>query len=265
MMELAGKVIAMTGAGRGIAEALAERFVAAGARQVVLSDIDETTVSAVAERLGQPWRRVDVSDASEYESYLDWIEREIGAIDLCCNHPALHGAHIGRNLETSDELLNAAWATNVMPHIRSARLLVPRFLERGGGYFLQTITAGALLTLSSPMAYSTSKYAALGFAEWLWLNYHDRGIGVSCLCPPFVNTRPGAVAQPGVSLSPTEVADSVAAGLADERFLILPDERVLRQFRRKAEDYDSWLSHTAGRIASTKPPGPWDDRFPPPS
>src|ERR1700729_1255191 len=133
-MDMAGKVIAMTGAGRGIAEALAERFVAAGARQVVLSDINETAVSAVAERLDQPWRRVDVSDASDYESYLEWIEREIGPIDLCCNHPALHGAHIGLNLETSDELLNAAWATNVMPHIRSARLLVPRFLERGGGY-----------------------------------------------------------------------------------------------------------------------------------
>jgi NAD(P)-dependent dehydrogenase (short-subunit alcohol dehydrogenase family) len=113
------------------------------------------------------------------------------------------------------------------------------------------------------MAYSTSKYAALGFAEWLWLNYYDRNIGVSCLCPPFVDTSPGAVTQPGVSLSPTEVADSVTAGLADERFLILRDERVLRQFRRKAEDYDSWLVHTAERIASTKPPGPWDDRFPP--
>src|ERR1700722_19968234 len=102
LMDLAGKVVAMTGAGRGIAEALAERFVAAGARQVVLSDLDEVNVSAVAERLGQPWRRVDVSDASEYHSYLDWIEREIGPIDLCCNNPALHGAHIGLNLETSD-------------------------------------------------------------------------------------------------------------------------------------------------------------------
>lgn len=164
-MDLSGKVVAMTGAGRGIAEALAERFVAAGARHVVLSDVDQVNVAAVAERLGQPWRRVDVSDASDYDAYLRWIEREIGPIDLCCNHPALHGAEGGRNLETSDELLDAAWATNVVPHIRSARFLVPRFLARGGGYFLQTVTAGALLTLSFPLAYSPTKYAALGFGS----------------------------------------------------------------------------------------------------
>jgi NAD(P)-dependent dehydrogenase (short-subunit alcohol dehydrogenase family) len=169
-----GKVVAMTGAAQGIAETLAERFVAEGARHVVLSDVQEEEVAAVARRLGQPWRRCDVSDAADYDAYLAWIEDEIGPIDLCCNHPALHGGQVGQNLETSDELLDRAWATNVMPHIRSARLLVPRMMARGGGWFLQTITAGALLTLESPMAYSTSKYAALGFAEWLWLNYHDR-------------------------------------------------------------------------------------------
>jgi NAD(P)-dependent dehydrogenase (short-subunit alcohol dehydrogenase family) len=262
-MRVEGKVIAMTGAGRGIAVTLAERFVAEGARHVVLSDLDGSDVEAVGRRLGQPWRNCDVSDAADYDSYLTWIEDEVGPIDLCCNHPALHAGQIGLSLETSDEILDKAWATNVMPHIRAARLLVPRMLERGGGYFLQTITAGALLTLSSQMAYSTSKYAALGFAEWLWLNYHDRNIGVSCLCPSLVDTRPGAVSQPGVSLSTEEVADATITGLEAERFLILPNERVGRSFARKGEDYDAWLAHTAGRIATSKPRGPWDDRFPP--
>jgi NAD(P)-dependent dehydrogenase (short-subunit alcohol dehydrogenase family) len=262
-VRLQGKVVAMTGAGQGIAETMAERFVAEGARHVVLSDIDGPKVQLVAERLGQPWRRCDVSDPADYDAYLAWVENEIGPIDICCNHPALHGRQVGGNLETSDELLDRAWAVNVMPHVRSARFLVPRMLERGGGYFLQTITAGALLTLSSPLAYSTSKYAALGFAEWLWLNYHDRNIGVSCICPSFVDTDPGAVAQPGLSLSMAQVADATVAGLAEERFLILPNERVGRSFTRKGEGYDAWLAHTARRIAATKPPGPWDDRFPP--
>jgi NAD(P)-dependent dehydrogenase (short-subunit alcohol dehydrogenase family) len=262
-MRVDGKIIAMTGAGRGIAEALAERFVIEGARHVVLSDTDAANVAKVAERLGQPWRRCDVSDAVDYDSYLAWIEDDIGPIDLCCNHPALHGGQVGGNLETSDDILNRAWAVNVMPHIRSARFLVPRMLERGGGYFLQTITAGALLTLSSPMAYSTSKYATLGFAEWLSLNYRDRNIGVSCICPSLVDTRPGAVGQPGVALSTVEVAAATIGGLDEERFLILPNERVGQSFARKGNDYDAWLAHTASRIARSKPPGPWDDRFPP--
>jgi NAD(P)-dependent dehydrogenase (short-subunit alcohol dehydrogenase family) len=262
-MRVEGKTVVVTGAGHGMGAALAERFLEEGARTVVLSDIDEDRLAGVADRLGQPFRRCDVSDPAEYDGLLEWVERDIGGIDLLCNHPAVIQGPEGGNLQTTDETLDRSWAINVLPHIRSARFLVPRMLERGGGYFLQTLTAGALVTLTSPLSYATTKAAALGFAEWLALNYRDRGIRVSCLCPTRVDIDPGDQPIPDGALTLEQVVDSTIEGLTEERFLILPNPRVGRLFLRKAEDYDAYLDRSAGRIAGSKPPGPWDDRFPP--
>ena len=262
-MRVEGKTVVITGAAHGMGAALAERFVAEGARSVVLSDIDEERLMDAAERLGQPFRRCDVSDAEEYDDLLAWVERDIGGVDLLCNHPGYVRGPEGGNLQTTDATLERSWAINVLPHIRSARFLVPRMLERGGGYFLQTLTAGALVTLTSPLSYTTTKAAALGFAEWLALNYRDRGIRVSCLCPTLVDIDHGDEPIPGGALTLDQVADATIEGLAEERFLILPNPRVGRLFLRKAEDYNAYLDRSAGRIAGGKPAGPWDDRFPP--
>ena len=59
---------------------------------------------------------------------------------------------------------------------------------RGQGYLLQTISSAALITGPSGPGYTMTKHGALGFAEWLALNYGHRGIRVSCLCPNAVYT-----------------------------------------------------------------------------
>jgi short-subunit dehydrogenase len=81
--------------------------------------------------------------------------------------------------------------------------------------------------------------------------YGHRGIKVSCLCPQAVDTPmvqrvsdPATLAalhEIGTLLTPEHVADDVIAGLADERFLILPNPEVGEYFLRKASDYDRWL------------------------
>jgi hypothetical protein len=89
---------------------------------------------------------------------------------------------------------------------------------------------------------------AVSLAEWLAVTYGDRGIRVSCLCPQGVRTSmlehaehgPGRFLLEG-ALEPEQVADAVIAGLAEERFLILPHSEVGEYFRRKADDYDRWL------------------------
>ena len=154
-----------------------------------------------------------------------------------------------------------------MAHVRSATKLVPRMLERGGGYFLQTVSAAGLITSNSQVAYTVTKHAAIGFAEWLVLNYGDRNIRVSCLCPTAVETSPGQFAsmpEIGLVQSAAEVADAALHGVEDETFLILPNPAVGGSFRKKAVDYDVWLERTIKRISPIKPRGPWDDRFPPP-
>jgi len=263
-MRVGGKIVVVTGGGHGIGEGLAERFVAEGAKAVVVSDLDPALTASVGERLGQPRRPCDVSDAAALTSLLSWVEDEIGPIDLMCNNPAfMGGLGPGPEALASEETWQRSWDIGVMAHVHAADFLVPRMLARGGGWFLQTLSAAALITANAPVAYSVTKHAALGFAEWLVINYGDRGIRVSCLCPAAVETRGTHLAGIGNVLTPVEVAEAVIAGLEAEQFLILPNGAVGGSFRKKATDYDAWLERTIERIAPIKLPGPWDDRFPP--
>jgi NAD(P)-dependent dehydrogenase (short-subunit alcohol dehydrogenase family) len=162
----------------------------------------------------------------------------------------------GSDEQTPDAMWDRALSVNVRAHIVAARRLVPGWLERGAGCFVVTASAAGLLTQIGVAPYAVSKHAAVAFAEWLSVTYGDRGIHVSCLCPMGVDTpmlhgtpQDGgqsagfeAVRSAGDILAPEDVADAVVAGLAEERFLILPHPEVLEFFRRKGSDYDRWLA-----------------------
>jgi short-subunit dehydrogenase len=141
-----------------------------------------------------------------------------------------------------------------MAHVYAAKALIPRYQERGGGYFLNTVSAAGLLSQIGSGVYSTTKHAAIGFAEHLAITHRDQNIRVSVLCPQAVDTEmirsaetaTGArsAAVDGV-VSPAKVADDVVQGLGEERFLILPHPEVLTYMQRKTADYDRWIAGMA--------------------
>src|SRR5262249_18475911 len=157
-----------------------------------------------------------------------------GPIDLFF---ANAGIGPGTDLETPDADWDLAFAVNVKAHYYAARHLVPGWLARGDGYFCSTASAARLLTQIGSLPYSVPKHAAVAFAEWLSVTYGGRGLKVSCLCPMGVNTNllnelaegPTAevVRAAGIVLEPDAVAEVVVAGIAEERFLILPHPEVL--------------------------------------
>ena len=246
-MNVAGKVVVVTGGGNGIGRALARRFADEGAKGVVVADIEGATAASVAEQIGGLAVRTDVADEDAVRKLVDRTEAEIGPIDLFCSN-----AGIARpsGLEMDNEDWARIWDVNVMSHVYAARAVLPSMIERGHGYLLQTVSAAGLLTNIGAAAYTTTKHAALGLAEWLAVTYGDRGIKVSALCPQFVKTAliedlkaseemESFMDQSAIDVE--AVADAVVQGLADERFLILPHPEVAQYVLNKAGDYDRWL------------------------
>ena len=248
-MDVAGKVIVVTGGANGIGRALCERFHAEGARKVVVADLEESNAQSVALALGGDAFGVDVRDESALAAMVATVEADHGGIDLFCSNAgiiALDGEPWWAT-SAANETWQAMWDIHVMSHVFAARACLPGMLARGKGYFLNTVSAAGLLNQIGDAAYSTTKHAAIGFAESLAITHADDGIGVSALCPQAVATRmigdngDGGTAGVDGVLTPEAVADEVIKGLAEERFLILPHEEVEAYRQNKARDYDRWL------------------------
>lgn len=249
-MDVKDKIIVVTGAAEGIGAALARRFARDGARKVVVADRNGEGAQAVAAEISGEAVNLDVADGEAVSAMVTQIEGRHGGIDLFCSNAGIGGGDPDKHnaASSADEHWRRAWEVNVMAHVHAARSVIPGMTARGGGYLLNTISAAGLLSQIGGAVYSTTKHAAVGFAEALAITHGDHGIKVSILCPQGVDTamlRQGdAGSQPqnldGV-LTPDEVADSVIRGLAAETFLILPHPIVLTYMQRKAGDYDRWL------------------------
>ena len=244
-MKLEGKHVVVTGGAAGIGRALARKFNAEGARGVVVADLDGSGAKAVASEIGGIGVGLDVSDESQVRELVARAESEYGPIDLFCSNAgiAIHGG-----VEVPDEDWSRIWNINLMSHVYAARAVLPGMIERGEGYLLNTASAAGLLTQIGSAPYAVTKHAAVALAEWLAITHGDQGIKVSVLCPQAVRTamtagnEDGGVAGVDGMIEPDELAESVIEGLANESFLILPHPVVADYIKRKAGDYDRWLS-----------------------
>jgi len=250
-LQLRGAVVVVTGGGSGIGAALARRFHAEGARSVVVVDRATDKAAAIADEVGGVAESVDVTDAAAVAALVDRTVAREGQIDLFCSNA---GITTGVGVDDPLDLWHTAYEIHVMAHVYAARAVLPSMLERGRGWLLNTASAAGLLISPADAPYTATKHAAVGFAEYLAVTYGSRGIGVSVLCPlgvatpllmdPLAQGEPGAqaVAASGEIISPEVVADTVVAGLAEGRFLLLPHPEVGRFWRQKASDPDRWLA-----------------------
>ena len=252
-MQVSGKVVVVTGGANGIGRALCEAFHRAGAAKVVVADKEAAGARVVAAVVDGAAFKCDVAQEKDVIHVIEETERLFGPIALFCSNAGIIGGFdpLSENAGgTSDEPFARSWAIHVMAHVYAARYMVPRFKARGGGYFLNTISAAGLLSQVGSPAYSTTKHAAVGFAENLAISHKAHGIKVSILCPQGVDTGmlrsiPRGPQSGDGDLPPEQVAKEALEGIERETFLILPHPQVLGYMRTKTENYDRWISGMA--------------------
>ncbi|MGE0373802.1 MAG: SDR family oxidoreductase [Planctomycetaceae bacterium] len=243
-MELTAKVIVVTGGASGIGRGLCLRFAREQPRAIIVADLDLAAAERTAGEIGGTAFTCDVGVEVEIRRLITDVIAVHGRIDLFC---ANAGIAMSGGIDVPDDEWRRIMDVNLLSHLYCARAVVPHMLERGEGYMLHTASAAGLLTQIGSAPYAVSKHAAVALAEWLSITYGDAGIRVSCLCPQGVRTAMLKGDDPVIrslqegSLSTEEVAETVVAGLRDERFLILPHPEVGRYFQNKANDYDRWL------------------------
>lgn len=258
-MQIAGSVVVITGAASGIGAAMARRFAAAGARGLVLGDLQAAAVTAVAESLGGAAAgvvavRCDVTREPDLQALAAAAEARFGRIDLFCSNA---GLVIDGDETAPDEEWRLNWDVHVMANVWAARAVVPGMLARGGGTFLVTASAAGLLSSMPSASYAVTKHAAIALAEKLAIDHGDAGLKVSVLCPQAVDTplmkgRLGKGAAVDGVATPEAVAECVLEGVEAGRFLILPHPKVLEYFRNKAADYERWIAGMRRGLAKVR-------------
>ncbi len=254
-MKMSGKIIVITGGASGIGAALARRFLAEGAAGLVLGDVQEQAVQALARELDGSGRKVraqrcDVTREADIQALVATAGQAFGRVDVYCSNAGLVRDG-GEETPDADWQLN--WELHLMAHVWAARAIIPGMKQRGEGYLMITSSAAGLLTSLPSVSYAVTKHAAIAFAESMAIRHGPDGLRVSVLCPQAVDTPliqaraevPGVSAKIDGVASTDEVCDAVVAAMDKEQFLILPHPQVLTYFQRKATDYDRWLGGMA--------------------
>lgn len=255
VVPLAGKVAVVTGGAHGIGRALVDELVREQARGVVVFDRDVSGVASASESSLTPGTAIvacqgDVAVPDDLARMMRVAEAEFGRVDILCSNA---GVMIEGGIDVPDPDWRRSWDVNVMAHVRAVRSVLPGMLSRREGMFLSVLSAAAFLTAPDALPYTVTKHAALGFAEWLAINYAHWGIRVCAVCPEAVDTQMlrtslagGAagvqkIAAQGQVLSPAEVASAAIRALKNGDFLVATHPRTLRHAQRKWADVDQWI------------------------
>jgi NAD(P)-dependent dehydrogenase (short-subunit alcohol dehydrogenase family) len=212
LISLAGRRAVVTGAGKGLGEAIVRRLVEAGA-EVVAGDIDLAAVESLAADIGRAsGHRVlpclmDVAETASLAAAADLAVTELGGLEIWVNNAAIFPA-TGPAIEATDEFIDRMLTVNVRGTFAGAREAARRMA--GGGVIVNMVSTTGFKAAVGISAYVTSKHAVVGATKALALEFASRGIRVLGVAPTIIDT-PGVRDQ----MAPLEAAGvDVAARVA---------------------------------------------------
>jgi NAD(P)-dependent dehydrogenase (short-subunit alcohol dehydrogenase family) len=223
---LSGKVVVVTGGGRGIGAATAAALVRRGAR-VAIGDLDldvakQTAAALEPNAIALP---LDVSDRAAFTAFLDQVERELGPIYALVNNAGI--MPLARLEEESDRTTSAQIAINLAAVIHGTKEAVRRMKPRGAGHIVNVSSAAGKIPVAGAATYAATKFGVSGFSESMNMELKGTGVEVSCVYPAIVHTElsSGLKQNKGVrGVEPEDVADAIVGALRQPR----PDVYVPR-------------------------------------
>lgn len=177
-----GKTALVTGGSGGIGSAVAQRLAEAGA-SVWLSDIDETSVTAAAQRLGAQAVAADLSTTAGATA----LHQATGEVDILVHAAGVTGAK-GDPLTMSDEAWEEAHQTDFMSAVRLARLYGPGMVARGWGRMVFVTSENAAQPYPDETVYNVAKVGLVSFAKSISMAHAGEGLLANCVAPAFIET-----------------------------------------------------------------------------
>lgn len=175
-MELAGRRVLITGASRGIGQAIAERFAAAGARLALVAR-SEGPLKELADRLGGTAHPTDLGDREQLVGLIDRIEGDAGPIDVLVNNAGVDLA--GSFLDNASDDIEFLFRVNLLAPIELCHQAIPRMLERGGGHIVNVSSYAGTAVFPGLVAYSSAKAGLSQFTAGLRADLRGKPIGTT--------------------------------------------------------------------------------------
>ena len=202
MGRLDDKVALVTGAARGIGEAMARRFAAEGAR-LVLCDLLEEQVRKVADSLGDRALQVrcDVRREEDWPGFVAAARERFGRVDVLVNNAGI--VRVRPLLETSLEDYLDVVRTNQVGVFLGMKAVAPAMRDAGGGSIINVSSINGQHGTAGLLAYCASKFAVTGMTQVAAQELGPLGIRVNSI-------HPGGIDTPMNSDEGFEDVDSVA-------------------------------------------------------
>jgi NAD(P)-dependent dehydrogenase (short-subunit alcohol dehydrogenase family) len=219
---LSGKVVVVTGGGRGIGAATAAALVREGAKVAIADlDLDVAKETAAALEPNAVAFQLDVTDRPAFTAFLDQVEREMGPVYALVNNAGI--MPLNRIDEESDRTTAAQIAVNLFAVIHGTKEAVRRMKPRGTGHVVNVSSAAGKIPVSGAATYAATKFGVSGFTESLNIELKGTGVEVSCVYPAIVKTElsAGLKQNKGVrSVTPEEVAEAIVDALKEPRLYV---------------------------------------------